>query len=93
MSYPISGIESNATASSVVPAMAAGIFKPERTPMKDALREAREAILAVIAELKLAGVPVPIGLHRAAQALHHILQDDEPRRAIISDGGERSTLH
>jgi hypothetical protein len=61
--------------------------------MKDAVREAREAILAVIAELKLAGVPVPIGLHKAAQALHQVLQDDEPCRRIISDGAERSTLH
>jgi hypothetical protein len=60
--------------------------------MKDAVREAREAIIAVIAELKLAGVPVPIGLHRAAQALHQVL-DDEPCRAIISDGAVRSTLH
>jgi hypothetical protein len=61
--------------------------------MKDAVREARDAILAVIAELKLAGVPVPIGLHRAAQALHQVLQDDGPCRAIISDGAVRSTLH
>jgi hypothetical protein len=61
--------------------------------MKNAVREAREAILAVICELKLAGVPVPIGLHRAAQALHHVLEDDGPCRAIISDGAERSTLH
>jgi hypothetical protein len=61
--------------------------------MKNAVREAREAILAVIAELKLAGVPVPIGLHRAAQALHHVLEGDGTCRAIFSDGAERSTLH
>ena len=61
--------------------------------MKDAVREAREAILAVIAELKLAGVPVPIGLHRAAQALHHVLEDDEPCRTDAIEGAERSTLH
>jgi hypothetical protein len=60
--------------------------------MKDAVREAREAILAVIAELKLAGVPVPIGLHRAAEALYHVLED-KPCRPSISDRAERSRLH
>jgi hypothetical protein len=45
------------------------------TDTTDAVREAREAILAVIAELKLAGKPIPVGLHKAARDLHYILED------------------
>ena len=59
----------------------------------DGVRDTRNAILDVIGELKAQGIPVPMGLHRAAQALHQVLEDDEPCRAIISDGAERSTLH
>lgn len=35
----------------------------------DPLRDAHAAIVRAIAELKAAGVPVPIALHRAAHAL------------------------
>jgi hypothetical protein len=67
-------------------------FQSKGTPMKDAVREAREAILAVIGELKLAGAPVPIGLHRAAQALYDVLED-EPCRSSVSNDAEQSTRH
>jgi hypothetical protein len=41
----------------------------------DAVRDAREAILAVIAELQAQGLPVPPGLHKAARDLHYVLED------------------
>jgi hypothetical protein len=37
----------------------------------DAVKDAREMILAAIEDLRAAGIAVPMSLHRAAQALHH----------------------
>jgi hypothetical protein len=60
--------------------------------VNDAVRHAREAILAVIAELKLAGIPVPIGLHKAARDLHYVLEERACQTDAI-EGAARSTLH
>jgi hypothetical protein len=60
--------------------------------VNDAVRDAREAILAVIAELKLAGIPVPIGLHKAARDLHYVLEDGVCP-TDTREGAELSTRH
>ena len=46
------------------------------TPQDDPLRDAHTALVRSIAELKAAGVAVPVSLYLAAHALAYALRDD-----------------
>lgn len=48
----------------------------------DPHRDAREAIIRAIAELKAAGIPVPISLHKAVHALSYALADRRDCRVL-----------
>jgi hypothetical protein len=54
--------------------------------------DAIQTILATIAELKLAGIPVPIGLRRAAHALNYA-RKGETCLPSIRAGAVPSTRH
>jgi uncharacterized linocin/CFP29 family protein len=46
----------------------------------DPIREAHAAIVKAIADLRAAGIEVPMALHRAAHALAHALREREDPR-------------
>jgi hypothetical protein len=49
--------------------------------MSDAIKDAQEAVIRAIAELRAAKVPIPISLHRAAHALSYAMAEEEPPRS------------
>jgi len=49
--------------------------------MSDAIKDAREAVIRAIADLRAANLPVPISLHKAAHALSYAMAERRGRTA------------
>jgi hypothetical protein len=54
--------------------------------MSDAIKDAQEAIIRAIADLRAANLPVPISLHRAAHALSYAMAERQGRWARNTAG-------